>query len=414
VLAVQCVKSVPAWLLLKALGRRFPRLYTSRLSLTRLRDVEPPKLPNAHWARVRPILSGVCGSDLATITASGSPFFAPLTSFPFTLGHEVVGTVVEIGAEVRNVQIGDRVVVEPALHCGVRGIDPPCAMCRQGNYGNCTNVLTGAIAPGVQTGYCRDTGGGWSSSLVAHEVQLHRVSDGVADEAAVLTEPFSCALHSVLRVTKEFGVQIGSILVIGCGTMGLLAIAALKAIAAPGKVFAWAKHPHQQQLAAKLGADEVLPVAGDSYDLLCQRSGASLHRPELGGPTVLGGFDLVFDCVGSAKSLADAIRFTRSRGVTILIGMPGVPKGVDWTTIWYKEIRVLGTYAYGMEDFGGERLRTFELALRLIAERRVDIASLVSHRFPLTEYRQAIRTALFTGPNRSVKTLFDLTGGQAT
>src|SRR5262245_25791626 len=161
-LAVQCVKSVPAWLLLKALGRRYPRLYSSRFSMTRLRDVEEPKLPNARWVRVRPLLSGICGSDLATITAVGSPFFAPLTSFPFTFGHEVVGKIVEIGAEVGNIQIGDRVVVEPALHCGVRGIDPPCRQCQQGNYGNCTNILAGAIAAGVQTGYCRDTGGGWS------------------------------------------------------------------------------------------------------------------------------------------------------------------------------------------------------------------------------------------------------------
>jgi threonine dehydrogenase-like Zn-dependent dehydrogenase len=399
---------------LKALGRRFPSLYTSRLSLTRLRDVEPPKLPNAPWVRVKPILSGICGSDLATITASGSPFFAPLTSFPFTFGHEVVGTVEEAGADVRSVQVGDRVVVEPVLHCGVRGINPPCDPCARGNYGNCTNVCAGVISPGVQTGYCRDTGGGWSSSLVAHEIQLHRVPNGVADEAAVLTEPFSCALHSVLRGTQECRDPMRNILVVGCGTMGLLAIAALKAIAAPGRILAWAKHPHQQELAAKLGADEVLPVARDSYDVLCKRSGASLYQPEIGGPTVLGGFDLVFDCVGSAKSVADAIRFTRSRGTTILVGMPGIPKGVDWTTIWYKELHVLGTYAYGMEEFGGERLRTFELALRLIAGRRVELAGIVTHQFPLVEYRGAIRTALFTGTERAVKTVFDLTGGQET
>jgi threonine dehydrogenase-like Zn-dependent dehydrogenase len=91
--------------------------------------------------------------------------------------------------------------------------------------------------------------------------------------------------------------------------------------------------------------------------------------------------------------------------------MPGIPKGVDWTAIWYKELHVLGTYAYGTEDFQGERLRTFELAMRLIGERRVDIAALVTHKFPLLSYRQAIRSALFTGAHRSVKTVFDLTQG---
>jgi threonine dehydrogenase-like Zn-dependent dehydrogenase len=408
VLAVQCVKSVPAWLLLKALGRRFPRLYTSRFALARLREVAEPPLPSPRWARVQPRLSGICGSDLATITAAGSPFFAPLTSFPFTFGHEVVGTVVEAGAAVHSVRAGDCVVVEPVLHCGVREIEPPCPNCQRGESGNCVKVTAGDLGAGVQTGYCRDTGGGWSASLVAHEVQLHKVPAGVSDEAAVLTEPFSCALHAVLRAGPAEPDQ--KILVVGCGTMGLLTIAALQALESPGRIFAWAKHPHQQELAAKLGADEVLPVGRHSYDELCKRSGATVYWPDLGGATVLGGFDLVFDCVGSGQSLDDAIRFTRARGRTVLVGMPGIPKTVDWTTIWYKELHVLGTYAYGMEDMGGQRLRTFQLALRLLGEQRVHLEPLVTHKFALADYRAAVRSALFTGPQRSIKTVFILAG----
>lgn len=406
-LAVQCVKSIPAWLLLKGLGHRFPRLCTSRLSLTRLREVLEPRLPTPRWVRVLPLLSGVCGSDLAAITAAGSPFFAPLTSFPFTFGHEVVGTVVETGTEVRRFRVSDRVVVEPALHCEVRGLAPACAACLRGAYANCVNVTAGDISAGVQTGYCRDTGGGWSSSLVAHEVQLHRVPDSLSNEAAVLVEPFSCALHAVLRAKSQ--AAAAAALVVGAGTMGLLTIAALRAVDAPGLIIAWAKHPHQQELARRLGADAIIPVARDSYDQLCKRSGATMHRPEIGGPTVLGGFDVVFDCVGSARSLDDAVRFTRARGTTILVGMPGIPKTVDWTTIWFKELDVRGAYAYGIEDFNGERLRTFELALRLLEQRRVDLAPLVTHRYRLGEYRQAIRTALLTGEHRSVKTVFDFT-----
>jgi threonine dehydrogenase-like Zn-dependent dehydrogenase len=407
-LAVQCVKSVPAWLMLKALGRRFPSLYTSKWSLTRLRDVTEPALPTPHWVRIRPILSGICGSDLATITAAGSPFFAPLTSFPFTFGHEVIGRVTEVGNAVRRISVGDRVVIEPALHCGVRGLEPACAACQEGNYGNCTNVLSGTIAPGVQTGYCRDTGGGWSTSVVAHETQIHRVPDSVADEMAVLAEPLSCALHSVLRGIQAHAQQARSVLVVGCGTVGLLTVAALRASGISGRILAWAKHRHQQEMAAKLGADEVLPVSRDSYQELCRRSGATRHQAEIGRPTVLGGFDLVFDCVGSSRSLDDAIRFTRSRGTTVLVGMPGIAKGVDWTTIWYKELQVLGTYAYGMECFQGERLRTFELALRWLAEKRINLDGFVTHRFLLPDHRRAIRSALFTGPERSIKTVFDL------
>src|SRR5262249_6566755 len=155
-----------------------------------------------------------------------------LTSFPFTFGHEVVGVVEEVGAEVRNARPGDRVVVEPVLHCAVRGIEPACAACRAGKYGNCVNVTGGDVSAGVQTGYCRDTGGGWSASLVAHDVQLHRVPDGPPDDAAVMVEPFSCALHGVLRALDSplspggRGASETTALVLGCGTMGLLTIAA--------------------------------------------------------------------------------------------------------------------------------------------------------------------------------------------
>jgi threonine dehydrogenase-like Zn-dependent dehydrogenase len=407
-LAVQYIKSIPRWLLLKGLGRQLPWLCTSPLGVTQLCDVAEPKLPGPRWVRLRPTLSGICGSDLASITAEGSPFFAPLTSFPFTFGHEVVGTVVEAGAGVSGVRAGDRVVVEPALHCGVRGIDPPCRACREGQYGNCTSVAAGEISAGVQTGYCRDTGGGWSGSLVAHEAQLHKVPESVSDDAAVLAEPFSCALHAVLRALRAGG-PCDTGLVVGCGTMGLLVIAALRALGVTCRLFAAAKHAHQQELARKLGADQLFPGGRAGYDDLCKVSGATLHFPELGEPTVLGGFDLVFDCVGSPRSLDQALRFTRARGRTVLVGMPGIPKTVDWTTIWYKELQVLGTYTYGTEDVGGEGLRTFALALRLLAG-GLDLRPLVTHRFPLRDYRQAIQTALQTGRYHSVKTVFDLTG----
>jgi threonine dehydrogenase-like Zn-dependent dehydrogenase len=310
------------------------------------------------------------------------------------------------------VNVGDRVVVEPALHCGVRGIDPPCVACAAGQYGNCVNVTKGDISAGVQTGYCRDTGGGWSGSLVVHEVQLHKVPDGLPDDAAVMVEPFSCALHGVLRVlsTQYSVLSTQTALVLGCGTMGLLTIAALRAAGAPCSVVALAKHPHQQELAKQLGADEILPAGRGQDDALCRRTGATMHPPEIGRPTVLGGFDVVFDCVGSQRSLDDALRFTRARGRTVLVGMPAIPKTVDWTTIWFKELNVQGVYAYGVEDFAGERVKTFELALRFLSQGKVDLRPLVTHRFALADYKRAIQAALATGPSRSVKTVFDLRG----
>jgi threonine dehydrogenase-like Zn-dependent dehydrogenase len=192
----------------------------------------------------------------------------------------------------------------------------------------------------------------------------------------------------------------------------LLTIAALRAVEAQGRIVAWAKYPHQQEQAHRLGADEVVPVGKGAYEDLCRLSGATLHFPDIGSPTVLGGFDLVFDCVGSPRSLDDSIRFTRARGTTILVGMPAIPRTVDWTTIWFKELEVKGAYAYGLEEVAGEQRQTFELALWHLGQKTTDLASLVTHRFSLADYREAIRTALLTGRHRSVKTVFDFTGGQ--
>jgi threonine dehydrogenase-like Zn-dependent dehydrogenase len=192
--------------------------------------------------------------------------------------------------------------------------------------------------------------------------------------------------------------------------MGLLTLAALRGLDVPARITVLAKHAQQQELARELGADEVVPATRGSFEEVCRRAGASLHRAEIGAPTVLGGFDIVFDCVGSPRSLDESLRLTRARGTTVLVGMPAIPRTVDWTTIWFKELQVLGAYAYGLETVGGERVRTFDLALRLLRGKLGNLTKLVTHKFPLTDYKRAIQTALFTGPSRSIKTVFDLRG----
>src|SRR5690606_17468133 len=96
----------------------------------RLADVDVPELPGEGWVRVRPRLSGICGSDLATIDGHSSRYFEPIVSFPFVPGHEVVGDLDD----------GTRVVVEPVLGCAARGIDPPCAACARGDLGGCEHI----------------------------------------------------------------------------------------------------------------------------------------------------------------------------------------------------------------------------------------------------------------------------------
>ena len=403
--AIQYTKSIPRYLVMRHLGKRWRNLYTSFVSCVHLVDIPEPQLPTPEWVKVRTRLSSICGSDLAIITAKGSPYFSPFTSTPFVLGHEIVGEIAETGAAVEGFPVGARVVIEPALSCQVRGITPPCHQCRNQRLANCENITKGDISAGVQTGYCRDTGGGWSEYVLAHQSQLHLVPDDILDETAVLLEPFACALHGVLKT--EFN-ETDEICVIGGGTIGLLTVAALRILGHRNRILIFAKYPHQQQLALELGADEVLSPNSGRYAAFCELTGATSHQPELGQQVLIGGVDVTFDCIGSSVTIDDALRFTRAGGEVILVGMPGIPKNVDWTSIWYKQLKVEGAYTYGLETHNGEQIHTFTLGMRLLQKMGPGLRPLVSKPFPLRDYKRAIQTAMNTGKTATVKTAFDL------
>src|SRR6266568_7684734 len=253
-----------------------------------LGEVPEPELPASGWLRVTPNLSGICGSDLSAIGGHASLYLDPLTSYPFVPGHEVVGSLED----------GTRVVVEPALGCKVRGIEPPCARCVEGRPGLCYNVTEGPIEVGLQTGYCADTGGGWGEVLVAHPSQVHHVPDALSDDAAVLIEPFACCVHAALRggATKD-----DVVVVLGAGTIGLLTVAAVRLFTPPRRLIAVAKHPLQREQARRLGADLVV-----GPEEVFQRVRFATQARRLDGPDrplLLGGADLTFECTGTARGL---------------------------------------------------------------------------------------------------------------
>ena len=138
--AVVFNKSIPRYVALKLLGpKRAARIATGSfraLCPVSMQDVRVPELPTGEWLRVTPTLTGICGSDLGVICCKSSPYLSPLTSTPFVLGHEVVGTITHLGRDVARCEeadglaplsLGDRVILEPALGCRVRGIRPLCA-----------------------------------------------------------------------------------------------------------------------------------------------------------------------------------------------------------------------------------------------------------------------------------------------
>ena len=395
VLALELFRSVPRYLAARAVGERMPGLVAGPLAPLRLVSREEPDLPGEGWGRVTTRLAGICGSDLATLSGRSSFYFSPLVSMPFVPGHEVVGELVD---DVDGLAAGTRVVLDPVLACQARGV-PPCPSCAAGATGRCDRVTVGHVSPGLQTGYCADTGGGWSQSFLAHRSQLYPVPDGLTDARAMLVEPLACAIHAALRGRPDHG---DDVLVVGAGTVGILTLLALRELTGAGRITVVAKHRGQRDLARRMGATDVV-TPGEAVGSLRRSSRAFRVQPERGPAFLLGGVDVAYECVGSSDSLDLALRTTRAGGQVVLAGLPMA--GADLTPVWFRELDVVGAYASGTEDVDGGRRRTFDLAIELATE--VDLDALVGAAYPLGSWREAIDHAMSAGRLGTAKVAFD-------
>lgn len=380
----------------------------SRVGPLGLDEVDPPDLPAEGWVRLHPRLAGICGSDLATVDGASSRYFEHIVSFPFVPGHEVVADVAEDAAGEAAELAGQRVVLEPVLGCATRGIDPPCRACARGDLGRCERIAFGDLEPGLQTGFCCDTGGGWSQAMVAHPSQLHPVPEGFTDAAAVMVEPTACGIHAALAGGVTEGDRVA---VLGAGTLGLTVVAALSRFTEPGTVLVAARYPHQQRWARQLGADQVVEPA--EWRRAVRRLTGSMAWGE-GEPLQLtGGADVVIDCVGTSTSIQDALAVVRPGGRIVVAGMPA-DVSLDLTGLWHREVQLVGAYTYGTEhltptgaspDHDGP-VRTFDLAFELVEAH--DLGRLVGAQYPLTRYADALEHAAEAGPRGAVKIAFDL------
>jgi threonine dehydrogenase-like Zn-dependent dehydrogenase len=395
--------NIPKYLLTGALARKWPRILTTDLAPARVREIEEPRLPGPEWVKIRPRLSGFCGSDLSIVLCRESLTLAPFASYPFVIGHEVCGEVAEVGEEVKGFRPGDRVTVMPMLGCPQRGIHPPCEMCAQGRFQLCENFTEGNLPAGMFAGSTAEIPGYISEVGLAHVSQLYLVPDGVSDENAVLTEPFATTLHMVLGNRLQPG---ETVLVFGCGVMGLCTIAALRALHPDVRILAAEIDPFHSRLAREMGAEEVIRPGGkEFYRKVAELTGAKMHTPLLVDPLLIGGVDRVVDAVGNTQTVHASLRILKNGGFYNLLGI-GEPKRIDWTPVWLKELTLRGIYGYQVEEWEGERTHTFALALRLFAEGKVDLSRLVTHRFRLEEYPRALEVALNKGKHQAIKVTF--------
>ncbi|MDX1674171.1 MAG: zinc-binding dehydrogenase [Longimicrobiales bacterium] len=382
------------YVLTRLLSGRLPAMGAGRLGFVRLDDVPRRALPADDWVRLEPRLSGICGSDLGVITAHDSFTLEPYGAYPFTFGHEVVATVAETGAAVTRWSEGDRVILNPMLACEQKGEDP-CAACRRGDPGVCRRATDGS---GSIAGFSPLTGGGWADELVAHESMLRPQGD-LPDEVAVLTDAYASAAKGVfLEPPRADDV----VLVIGAGNIGLLMVRALRRIGWEGTIAVSARYGFQAEKAKALGADVVVRGRDQLYEWASSLPGADTFEPSLAPRFVEGGPSLVYDSVGSAGTVRDALALTREEGRIVVTGAAAVSK-VDLTRLWHRQLRMTGVMVYGPVEWQGRSRDIFDATLDLIRGDDLGRFNLLTHTFELEEYRDAIRVALGKEDHGAIK-----------
>ena len=167
-----------------------------------------------------------------------------------------------------------------------------------------------------------------------------------------------------------------------------------------------ARHSHQIEMAERLGADRVIPDDG-AEEIVSRVTGGRAY----GGPmskAMRGGFDIVYDCVASAKTLPKALRWTRAGGTVVMLGISPKIMKLDLSPVWHQELSVLGSYIHGMETWEGRRVHTYDLVLQWMREGRLPTDGFLTHRFPLGEYKKAISVATDKHKEKSIRVLLEM------
>ncbi len=313
-----------------------------------VRDIDEPSPPAGH-VKLAVRAAGICGTDLH-IYHDEFP-----TRPPVVMGHEVAGQVVELGAGVTRVAVGDRVTSETYFStCGV------CRFCRAGQPNLCLERRS--IGSAVN--------GGFTRYLVVPERNLHHLPDGIDDGAGALTEPLACVVHGALEMPS---LTPGDLAVVaGPGAIGLLTLQVVKAGGARTVVLGTNADAGRLALARELGADHVVNVQQEDPTPLVMDLGAGF------------GADIVYECSGAGPAAQQLLSLVRRRGQYAQIGLFSAPVAWDLNQICYKELRVTGSNASVPS--------AWDRALRLMETGQVKTGPLISHVFALDDWRQAFDT----------------------
>jgi len=327
-----------------------------------LRD-KPTPVPGRAEVLVRIDAVAICATDLEIIHVGsparirgGLPF-----NKNFTPGHEYMGTVAALGPDVDEFVIGERVTVEIHAGCG------QCKRCRQGMYTSCLNY--GRPEKGHRAnGFTTD--GGFAEYAVNHINTLVRVPDTMSDPEATLVVTAGTSMYGL---TELGGLVAGeSVVVIGPGPIGLLAVAVAKALGASPVILTGTRNK-RLAIGQELGADRVVNINDeDAVEVVKQLTGGI-------------GADYVIECAGSEATIDQAIHMTNRGGKICLAAFPHEPVTTDIAHLVRNNI-----YVYGIR---GEGRSATHRALELMAEKRFDATRIHTHTFPLADLPTALRYA---------------------
>jgi len=314
----------------------------------RIEEVDKPAMTAPDQALVRIRAVGVCGSDVHFYERGRiGPY---VVKEPVVLGHESAGEVVEVGKAVKHLRPGDKVAIEPGVP------DRTCWYCKSGRYNLCAEVPFMGTPP-WNGAFCEYVA--WPADF------CFKLPQGLSFEEGAMTEPLAVAMQG----TKRGEVGVGqSVAVLGCGPIGLVTLQAAKARGATQIIATDVQQP-RLELAAKLGATDTINARdGDAVERVRELSG--------------GGVDVALETAGTVATVQQACAMVRMGGVVTLIGMPGeLEFTMPVLDIICREYDVRGVFRY---------CNCYPPALALLGAGRVDVKSLITHRFPLEQAKAAI------------------------
>jgi (R,R)-butanediol dehydrogenase/meso-butanediol dehydrogenase/diacetyl reductase len=317
----------------------------------RLEDVATPVIGAPDDVLVEVAWCGICGTDLHEYVVG--PIVTPVTPHPLTgatlpqtLGHEFSARIVEIGAEVTDVKVGDRVAIMPAIVCG------KCHYCRRGLGHLCLKFAC--------TGLSAETGGLAQFALLK-DYQVSTLPESVSDVDAAVVEPASVAAYGIDRI----GIHGGDIVLItGAGPIGVLSALYANAIGAATVVIA-EPNPNRAALAKGLDVGPVLDPTEDGFDAAIAELTGGL------------GVDAVAECSGSTPGLRTALRSVRRRGAIVQTGLHTKPATLDAMSLSEKDVSLVGSWCYLITDW--------PRIIRLIASGKYPVGQAVTAQIPLQD-----------------------------